>query len=427
MSTIITTEKSDNAPITQPGEMLAIHGGSPAIQQRRPPRQRWGAAELAQLEPMLQQDSLFYWNGPQTNLLVERFREHYPLKHVMPCSSGTAALHIAVAAAGVGPGDEVITAPITDMGTTTGILYQGGVPVFADLGPHTYNLDPADVRRRITPKTKAIIAVHLAGNPCEMDALKTIADEHGLVLIEDCAQAWGAMYRDRPVGTIGHIGCWSLNDFKHISCGDGGIVASNDGRFGPQLQKFGDKAYDRTGGIRAPQVLAPNYRITEPQSAIAAAQMLKMWELTEKRAQATKLLTEKLQNAAGIHAHHAATGDRFTGWFYMFRIDQAALSCTARQFAEAVQAEGLGCGAGYIGVPLYKYPVFQNHSFFAGRWPIKEFGLTDMDYTRVSCPQAEAILNTCISFSLDETMTAEWLDEAATAIRKVAAHFATPV
>ncbi len=141
---------------------------------------------------MLEQDSLFYWQGPQTKLLTERFQEVCPVKYVQTCSSGTAALHIAVAAAGIGLGDEVITSPITDIGTVIGVIYQQAVPVFADLGAGTYNLDVADVERRITPKTKAIIAVHLTGNPCDLDALKALADQHKLILIEDCAQAWGA-------------------------------------------------------------------------------------------------------------------------------------------------------------------------------------------------------------------------------------------
>ena len=153
---------------------------------------------------MIGQDTLFYWKGPQTTLLIERFRKTCPLPHVMSCSSGTAALHIAVAAAGIGPGDEVITSPITDIGTVIGVLFQQAVPVFADLGRDTYNLDPEDVARRITPRTKAIIAVHLAGNPCDLDALKALADRHKLILIEDCAQAWGARSaasRSGPTGT----------------------------------------------------------------------------------------------------------------------------------------------------------------------------------------------------------------------------------
>ncbi len=143
---------------------------------------------------MLQQQDLFYWKGPQTALMLERFKEVCPVKYAQSCSSGTAALHIAVLAAGIGPGDEVITSPITDIGTVIGVLYQQAVPVFADLGAGTYNLDPADVERRITPKTKAIIAVHLCGNPCDLHALKAIADKHKLILIEDSCQAWGAKY-----------------------------------------------------------------------------------------------------------------------------------------------------------------------------------------------------------------------------------------
>ena len=197
---------------------------------------------------MLQQDSLFYWQGPQTNLLTERFQEICPVKHVQTCSSGTAALHIAVAAAGIGLGDEVITSPITDIGTVIGVIYQQAVPVFADLGAGTYNLDVADVERRITPRTKAIIAVHLTGNPCDLDALKALADRHKLILIEDCAQAWGARYRGRPIGTVGHLACFSLQNSKHVTCGDGGVVGSNDERFGPLLQKY------RRQGWRPPQV-----------------------------------------------------------------------------------------------------------------------------------------------------------------------------
>jgi perosamine synthetase len=157
---------------------LALLGGDRAVTTTAGSGARWGETELRQLEAMLQQDSLFYWQGPQTKLLTERFREICPVEHVQTCSSGTAALHIAVAAAGIGMGDEVITSPVTDIGTVIGVIYQQAVPVFADLGAGTYNLDVADVERRITPKTKAIIAVHLTGNPCDLDALKTLADRH---------------------------------------------------------------------------------------------------------------------------------------------------------------------------------------------------------------------------------------------------------
>ena len=210
---------------------LALHGGEKTVKGSAKLPIRWGDPERERLNAMLGQDSLFYWKGPQTTLLIERFQKVCSVKYVMPCSSGTAA--------GIAPGDEVITTPITDIGTVIGVIFQQGVPVFADLAANTYNLDPADVERRITPKTKAIIVVHLCGNPCDMQALKTIVDRHGLVLIEDCAQAWGTKYRGQPVGTIGHIACFSLQNSKHITCGDGGLVGSNDERFGPLLHRFG--------------------------------------------------------------------------------------------------------------------------------------------------------------------------------------------
>src|SRR5438034_464906 len=217
----------------------------------------------------------------------------------MPCSSGTAALHIAVAAAGIGPGDEVITSPITDIGTVIGVIYQLGVPVFGDLGASTYNLDPADVERRITTKTKAIIAVHLCGNPCDLQALKTLADRHGLTLIEDAAQAWGAKYRGQPVGAFGHITCFSLQNSKHITCGDGGVVGSNDEKFGPLLQRFGDKGFDRLKpGLF--EAFATNYRMSEPQAAVAAAQLERLEGIVSQRARLGNLLTEKLTGLRGI-------------------------------------------------------------------------------------------------------------------------------
>ncbi|MDQ3625250.1 MAG: DegT/DnrJ/EryC1/StrS family aminotransferase [Verrucomicrobiota bacterium] len=154
-----------NAAESRAAPKLALLGGEKAVKKATTPGLRWGEPERERLNAMLGQRSLFYWKGPQTTALIERFKILCPMKYVQTCSSGTAALHIAVAAAGLAPGDEVITSPITDIGTVIGAIYQQAVPVFADLLPSTYNLDPADVERRITPKTKAIIVVHLCGNP----------------------------------------------------------------------------------------------------------------------------------------------------------------------------------------------------------------------------------------------------------------------
>jgi len=159
-----------------PLEPLAILGGRKSVTETVPAWQRWGDPEAERLDDLLDQSSLFYWKGQQTAAFTERFRQHCPCTHVQTCSSGTAAIHIAVAAAGIAPGDEVITSPITDIGTVIGILFQQAVPVFADVEPDTYNLNPDDVARKITPRTKAIIPVHLAGNPCDMQRLLALAE-----------------------------------------------------------------------------------------------------------------------------------------------------------------------------------------------------------------------------------------------------------
>ncbi|MCI0462829.1 MAG: DegT/DnrJ/EryC1/StrS family aminotransferase [Gemmataceae bacterium] len=403
---------------------LALHGGPKTVREALPRLVRWGEPERERLNALIGQDSLFYWKGPQTTLLIERFRQICPLKHVMSCSSGTAALHIAVAAAGIGPGDEVITSPITDMGTVIGVLYQQAVPVFADLGRNTYNLDPADVARKLTSRTRAIIAVHLAGNPCDLDALKALADKHRLILIEDCAQAWGARYGSKPIGTTGHIACWSLQNSKQVTCGDGGIVASGDERFGPLLQRFGDKGFDRLSKSGLFEAFATNYRMSEPQAAVAAAQLGRLEGIAAKRTRLGNLLTEKIADASGIEPHLVRSDDRCTYWFYMLRVRPGALRCERAEFVKALAAEGVPAAAGYIPVPLYGNPVFQKHGFFAGRWPIKEMGLTAMDYTKTSCPEAEAILKTGVRVVIHEGMSEAYVQSVAAAVQKVARHYA---
>ncbi len=413
------------ASAAAPPAKLALHGGEKAVVERLPKHIRWGAPEKERLDAMIGQDTLFYWKGPQTTLLLERFRKICPLPHATSCSSGTAALHIAVAAAGIAPGDEVITSPITDIGTVIGVLYQQAVPVFADLGRDTYNLDPQDVERRITPRTRAIIAVHLAGNPCDLGALKELADRRKLVLIEDCAQAWGARRGGKPIGTEGDFACFSLQNSKQVTCGDGGLVASGDPTFGPRLQQFGDKGMDRLASGGLFETFATNYRMSEPQAAVAAAQMERVESIAEARSRLGRILNDELAGVAGVDRPRVRDEDRCSFWFYMLRIRPEAFRCDRAEFVKALAAEGAPAAAGYIPVPLYGNPVFQRHGFFAGRWPVKEMGLTDMDYTKVSCPEAEAILKTCVRLMIHEGMTETYVRSLAAAVRKVAAHYAT--
>lgn len=409
-----------------PASSLALHGGPKAITATSSVHHRWGAEELARLTAMVDQPSLFYANGPQCGAMLDEFRKSYPLKWAMPCSSGSAALHIAVAALQLPPGSEIITSPVTDMGSVIGILYQQLVPVFADIHPHTYNLDPADVRRRITPKTKALMIVHLAGNPSDLDALMAIAREHNLYVIEDCAQSWGAAYRGKPVGLFGDLACYSFNEFKHVSCGDGGIVGTNDPRFGPTLAKWGDKHYDRVTGNRNPEALSPNYRMSEPQAAVAAAQLGKLPAIIATHIRLGTRLLDLLRTLAlpGILLPEIDPRDTHSFWFCLLRLEPARFRCTRDELVAALKAEGASAQAGYIPKPVYGYPLFQNHNFFGGSWPLRDAGLTTMDYQTVRCPVAESMLADGLSLAISPAMTDEVVAQTAEALAKVVRHFA---
>jgi dTDP-4-amino-4,6-dideoxygalactose transaminase len=303
-------------------------------------------------------------------------------------------------------------------------LFQQAVPVFADLEPHTANLDPADVERKVTSKTKAIIAVHLFGNPCKMDELRAMADRHKLILIEDSAQAWGAQYRGKPISTIGDIGCFSLQDSKHIACGDGGVVVTNSDKLGPLLIKFGDKATNRLNPKDSSNVIACNYRMGELQAAFVAAQLSRLEGIASRRSLLGALFTQELAGIPGITTHEVHKDDRCVYWYYLLRIVPEKLRCDRVTFVKAMAAEGVTFFDGYIRTALYGMPMFRDHSFFAGRWPVKELGLTTMDYSKVNLPVTEEILKTCMRFPLNEAMDEDYIRAVAAAVRKVAKHYA---
>lgn len=427
----VDAKAAESPAAAAPGAKLAIEGGERTIKTPAVHTGRWGEPEMKQLGEMINDGSLFFWNtsgrgglNPKTQLLTERFQKIYPLKYVQTCTSGTAAIHIATAACGVGPGDEVIMQPLTDPGSLIGTIYQQGVPVFADMLPDTYNVDPADVERKITKKTKAIVAIHLNGNPCDLAALKALAVKHKLALIEDACQGWGAQYDGKPVGLIGDFLCFSLQISKIISCGDGGIVASNHEEWGKYLLNFADKGGDRRGRDGSGRrFFSTNYRMSGPQIAVVAAQLERLEGIASTRSRLGNLLTEKISGIPGICPLVVRPQDRCVYWFHHFRIKPEAFKCNRNEFARALAAEGVQCSPPFGGL-LFQGSVFQEHGFFAGRWPVKEMGLTTMDYTKVKCPKAEEIFATDVTLTFHESMTEEHVLGIAKAIAKVARHYA---
>jgi len=266
--------------------------------------------------------------------------------------------------------------------------------------------------------------VHLSGNPCRLAKLKEIADKHKLILIEDSAQAWGALYRGKPITMHGQISCFSLQDTKHIACGDGGVVTTSDEKFGPLIIKYGDKATNRLHPEDSANVIACNYRISELQAAFVAAQLTRLEDIAARRSKFGQVLTEALADVVALTPPQVDARDRCVHWAYMCRLVPSKVRCTRTEFVKALAAEGVTFTDGYIKTALYGMPMFQNHSFFAGHWPIKEAGMTTMDYRKVNLPVTEEILKTCMRFPLNEAMDEDYMRLVAKAVRKVAKAYA---
>jgi len=406
-------------------ERLALLGGPKTKTTPFGSGKRFGFEEAKELLEALEQNTLFYHFGGKVKQFLHDFNELYGVPYSVATSSGTASIHVALGAAGITVGDEVITSPITDQGTVVGILYQNAIPVFADLDPHTYNLDPVSIEARITPRTKAIVAVHLAGNPCDMDAITAIARKYGLKVIEDCAQSYMTRYKGRLAGTIGDYGCFSTNDFKHISTGDGGMVTINSGSETDYhvAHAFADKNYQRFGAVvnRDLNYLAPNYRMTELQGAVGIAQLKKLKGICERRRVLGDRITEGISGLKGIHPHKVTEGGECTYWFYMLRVDESELGCSRDEFSRALAAEGIPNSAGYIPRTVYLNGMFQNRQAYPGsHFP---FELSDVSYEEGICPNAEAILNTAVRIAVSEFYTDEDIGDIIRGIRKVAAHY----
>lgn len=354
--------------------------------------------------------------GTEVKALQSEFAEMMGSAHAVACSSGTAALHLAVAAVDPAPGDEIIVPPISDMGSVLPILAQNAIPVFADLDPATGCLDPEDVRRRITSRTRAIVVVHLFGGAAEVSELRRIADTAGVLLIEDCAQAY--LTRETThgplVGTIGHLGCFSLQQTKHITTGDGGLVITDDEQLARSMRLFADKAWPRDTGERTYLSFALNYRMPELSGAVARVQLTKLQAVVERRRHSAYRLSDALEQLRGLTT--PTPSGIHTYWYYPLMIDGLTHK-GLRWFAAALNAEGVPCVAGYIARPLYQEPVLREPTAYGGSgYPIRGRA----EYPDGDCPVAEALVSErLLAIPWNENLTDQQVDAMAKAIVKV--------
>ncbi|MFC2144340.1 DegT/DnrJ/EryC1/StrS family aminotransferase [Acidobacteriota bacterium] len=329
-----------------------------------------GKEEISLLSEAIDGGMLFSPKGRFVKQLESEFAKALGVEHAYACTSGSAAIHVAIAAVDPEPGDEIITTSITDMGALTPILYQGAIPVFADVDPLTCNVTADTIEARLSPKTKAIIVTHLFGSPCDMAPIMELAASKGIPVIEDAAQAFGAVYQRKNVGTIGAIGCFSLQQGKHITTGEGGIVVSNDPDLARRAFLHINKAWGYGDQNPDHYFMALNYRMSELQGAVAAAQLPKLDGVVASRVKTAAHLTEMLSSLPGIETPPVADGDRHTFWKYCPRVDSNVVHGGSPALGAALKEFGIASAPRYIQKPAFQCQVFrEQNTFGSSHWP----------------------------------------------------------
>lgn len=409
-------------------ETLAIHGGTPVRSDPfEGPSHDYGEDDVEAAAEVIRSG----FTSDKREAFEQAFAARHGVRYGVTVNSGTSAVHTCVAALNPDPGDEIIVTPWTSGGSIIGLLLQNCVPIFADVDD-TYTLDPADVESKITSRTRAIIAVHLFGNPCTMDPLREIAQRHDLVLIEDCAQAHDAEYQGKRVGTIGDIAAYSFG-IKHLAAGGGGMVLTDDESLWERAVLFRDAALPRPGGPLegrpyANYFLAPNYKINEMTAAVLLSQLPKLDSYIDRKIRSARTIIDGVDDLDALTPQRVRPGDRHTYWILSFTIDIDRLGCSAFDFAEAVSTEGIPFSGPYIGSgregPLYRNPFLAKPDLYGNsRFPLDYGRDSAIDYEQARCPNGEAIMGRGINLLMRPSFSDRDVDDVVGALRKVAEHY----
>jgi perosamine synthetase len=346
-------------------------GSSATIGDARPAvipleRPTIGEEEIEAAVAVLRSGELWQFSSPVIAEFEQAFADYIGVKHAVAVNSCGSALEIALAAAGLGPGDEVITTPWTFIATNMGIVTANCIPVFADIDPRTWNLHARSIEEKITRRTKAILLVHVFGHPCDMDAVMTLAGKHNLVVIEDCAQSLGSTWGGQQVGSIGQMGCFSFCQPKTMTTGgEGGMLTTNDDELAKQARLIRSYGYDRIIGIGPARyehtVLGSNYRITAMQAAIGLVQLKKLPAFLEKRAAIARRYSESLSRLPGITPPYVAPQAGHSFYGYVIKVDDSKAGISRSTLHDRLITDGIECGIWYS-TPNHLQPVFRSLS-----------------------------------------------------------------
>lgn len=350
---------------------LALLGGSKVRDKEFAPQQDFGEEEKRLVMEVLESKVLSgflaspgdkFLGGEKVRMLEDLFKDYFHVNHALAVNSATAGLHAAVAAINVNPGDEIIVTPYSMCASATAVVMHNAIPVFVDVDTNTFNINPEEIKRAITPETKAIIVVHLFGYPAEMNEIIQIAKDHDLRIIEDAAQAIGSTYKGDNIGTFGDIGVFSFNQNKTISTGEGGIVVTNDNELAKRMsliRNHGEVVVAHYPTETIAGIIGYNYRMTELEAAVGIAQFKKLDKLTQHRIQLAEYLTEKLQQFKPvITTPRIKEYSKHVYFVYPMKFNAVEAGVHRDKFAEAVRAEGVPLFGGYVR-PIYWEPMYQ--------------------------------------------------------------------
>ncbi len=415
-------------------EELAINGGAAVRDKTTNPwpttsnasGHAFGEEEMELLAQVIESGELGWQYGTMVKQFEAEFAARHEAQHACAVTSGTAALHTAMGALKLEVGDEVITSAVTDMGSVIAIVQCNCVPVFADVDPLTMLMTPESIAERVTDRTRAIMAVHLWGQPCDMDGIMAICEEHDLRLINDCAQAHDAAWDGRSVGAIGDIGCYSLQQSKHITTGDGGICITDDADLMDDMLRFHDKYYDRTGENREPERIGINYRMSELVGAVALAQTRRLDDIIGRRQQTAEVMCAALAEIEGLNppkVHPKVT--RHTWWRLGFSINEDILGIDAQKFGQAIGAEGLPFSVAYgRRKPICMLPALANYAAYGtGNFPWEPPYGRAAPYRVEDYPGTNWAMDNLFGTAWVETLTDDDVADIINGLRKVADYY----
>ncbi|MDC0309179.1 DegT/DnrJ/EryC1/StrS family aminotransferase [bacterium] len=420
---------------------LAILGGTPVRSHEFPNRVSMGSEEKIAALRVLDSDVLsgfvgaagkFFNGGKEVVEFENLWAQTYGFKHAISVNSLTTGLQTAVGAIGIEPGDEVICSPYSMSASATAVLFYGGIPIFADLDATRFTLDPSSIESCITPRSKAILVVHLFGYPADMDAIMAIARKHGLMVIEDAAQAPGVYYKGRPVGAIGDVGGFSLNFHKHIHTGEGGLMVTNIDKIALRcrlIRNHGENATEAMGLDDISNMIGSNYRFTELQAAIGIEQFKKLKGFLAHRAGLARYLDSRLQTIPGLTVQQIESGSTHSYYMYPVRFNEEVVGISRNIFLRAVAAElpqpkywdTTPFAEGYV-KPLYFNPIYQKQIAIGKKgFPFNFNPGVTYQYPKGLCPVTEKLYEKELLLSplVREGMRMKDIKDFADAIEKV--------